>query len=457
MKILITNTVALNGGDAAILEGILVLLRTLCDDNTEFIIYDSQPAAANQNYPNLNFSKLLYLQATKSIKSKWLVLPKNYVKYINKVRFYIGAWCWKNDFHFMTKLIMTKSEMKSLSDYSSADLIVSTGGTYLVESYSIEPRIFDYKISLLMGKPLIFFTQSLGPFTIPKNRHSLKQIFEKSPLILLRDHKSQNHIIELGIEKDNTYVTADAAFALADPLAIATAKNTTHLSSPPRIAISVRDWKHFKTVEPAVGREKYLRAIKDLTVHLVEKHNAKITYISTCQGIPEYWTDDSKFALEIAARLPGRIADSVTVNRDFHSPKALAEIAKNYDIVIATRLHMAILSLGAGIPVFPIAYEFKTKELFNKLGQGHWTVDIEEIEPQSLLNSVDLFLDSIPEICQTLFPAVEREREQAWETSSLVKKAYEQWQKVEPESYALRIKKQNLRHSKIAELPIDRN
>ena len=440
MKILITNTVALNGGDAAILEGILKLLRTLFDENTEFIIYDSRPEAAHQYYPDLNFNKLLYLQATKSIKIKGLSRLKNQVGYINKLRFYLGAWCWKNGFYSLTKLIVAKSEMTSLSDYSSADLIVSTGGTYLVENYPIEPRIFDYKISLLMGKPLIFFTQSLGPFLIPKNRHSLKQIFEKSPLIFLRDHKSQNHILELGVEKDNTYVTADAAFALADPTAIATAKNTTHLSSTPRIAISVRDWKHFKTVEPAVGREKYLQALRDLTVHLVEKDNAKITYISTCQGIAEYWTDDSKFALEIIARLPDHIADSVTVNRDFHSPKALAEIIKNYDIVIATRLHMAILSLGAGIPVFPIAYEFKTKELFNKLGQGHWTVDIEEIEPKSLIDSVDLFLNSIPEICQTLFPTVEREREQAWQSSALVKKAFEQWQKVEHKSYALKTK-----------------
>jgi colanic acid/amylovoran biosynthesis protein len=91
---------------------------------------------------------------------------------------------------------------------------------------------------------------------------------------------------------------------------------------------------------------------------------------------------------------------------------------------------MAILSLGAGVPVFPIAYEFKTQELFKKLGCGHWTVDIEEIESQSLIQSVDSFLNSIPETCKTLFPAVKQEREQAWESSSLVKNFFEEWQRI---------------------------
>lgn len=35
-------------------------------------------------------------------------------------------------------------------------------------------------------------------------------------------------------------------------------------------------------------------------------------------------------------------------------------------------MHMAILALTSGTPVFPITYEFKTQELFNRLGLGEW-------------------------------------------------------------------------------------
>ena len=60
MKILITNTVSLNGGDSAILEGILRLLRMNFGQDTEFIIYDNQPEIARKYYPDLKFRKLIY-------------------------------------------------------------------------------------------------------------------------------------------------------------------------------------------------------------------------------------------------------------------------------------------------------------------------------------------------------------------------------------------------------------
>ena len=44
------------------------------------------------------------------------------------------------------------------------------------------------------------------------------------------------------------------------------------------------------------------------------------------------------------------------------------ELAKGFDFVVATRMHMMILSLCVGTPVLPIAYEFKTKELAARLG-----------------------------------------------------------------------------------------
>lgn len=197
-------------------------------------------------------------------------------------------------------------------------------------------------------------------------------------------------------------------------------------SSPLKIAISVRDWKHFKTVAPNTGRDKYLKSIEAVTEHLVKNYKAEVTFISTCQGIPEYWTDDSEVALEITKNLAATVADFVDVDRNFHSPQELADILRSFDLVISTRLHMAILSLGVGIPVLPIAYEFKTQDVFNNLGQGHVVLDIEDINGQLIITSIDSYIASINEIRPTLFSAVQREYERAWETPILVKKAFEQ-------------------------------
>ncbi|NJL11001.1 MAG: hypothetical protein HC908_14825 [Calothrix sp. SM1_7_51] len=385
----------------------------------------NNPDVASQYYPELIFKKWVFLNINQFPQIKYL---KRILKLFNLNRFYLAAWCWKNNLRFLVKIILTKQQLNDLLEYSSADLIVSTGGTYLVENYSLEARIFDYRVSLLLGKPLVFFTQSLGPFSIPKNQRVLKKIFEESLLILLRDQKSENNILKLGTQNANTFISADAAFALADTSALEIAQSSKNLLSKPKIAISVRDWKHFKTIDPVLGRQKYLEAVGNMTIHLVEKYKAEITYISTCQGIPEYWTDDSKVAFEIIEKLPITIANSVTLkSKIFHSPKELAKIIQSYDLVVSTRLHMAILSLGVGTPVMPIAYEFKTQELFKRLGQKpDLVLDIEEIDSESLISSIDLFITSISKISSTLFSNVKNEQKRALESGDIVKKTFRQ-------------------------------
>lgn len=437
MKILITNTVALNGGDAAILIAILNLLRTAFGQGTTFIVYDNQPDVASRYYPEITFRKWIYLNATRSslaehrIKYKHLhkKLLVSVLRYMNLVRFYFAAWCWSHSLSSFARIFLIEEESQALAEYNSADLIVSTGGTYLVEDYGLETRVFDYNVSLLMQRPLVFFTQSLGPFLKQTNQRKLNKIFNNALLIFLRDELSLSYLRDLNVNDSNVHVSSDAVFSLAEEKVL---KNASDRSWPKnsrlKIAISVRYWKHFKSITTMDGMKKFQDALRVLTKHLVQEFNAEIIYLSTCQGVPEYWTNDSKIAMEIVSPLDEDIQKYITVNDEFHSPEDLLKLLKSYDLVIATRMHMAILALASGTPVFPIAYEFKTQELFNRLGLGQWVQNIETIDQESIVKSVDAFFVALPEIRQTLFGKVERERELAMKSSFIVKEAFEQRQ-----------------------------
>lgn len=442
MKILITNTVALNGGDAAILLSIINLLQSEFGQDTEFIIYDSQPEIARRCYPKLNFRKLIYLKETELPPMKYLGrslfgralrrLFGNILRLflnINPHRIYFAAWCWQQQLHWIVKLLLDYEELQDIQNYSSADLIVSTGGTYLVESYSpLTVRIFDYQLSLLLQKPLVFFTQSLGPFSNNKYQQVFRDIFQRSLLILLRDEASFKHLQDINVDVKNAYISSDVVFSFTDELQQQNNFNSSFISnSPLKIAISVRNWRHFQTTDATTGMNLFRQSVGAVTQYLVENYNAEITYISTCQGIPEYWTDDSRVAIEISESLPTEIQKLVHVDRRFHTPEELVGLLKTYDMVIATRMHMAILSLVAGTPVFPIAYEFKTKELFQRLEMGEWVQDIETVDKLSLINSVKSFIDDLPEIRRTLSVKIQNERERAFKSAKIVKTAFEEW------------------------------
>src|SRR3546814_9397157 len=82
--------------------------------------------------------------------------------------------------------------------------------------------------------------------------------------------------------------------------------------------------------------------------------------------------------------MTGIARSRVRVDDRFHTPEALRDRYAGYDMVVATRMHAAILALCAGTPVMPLAYEFKTAELFGRLGFAGKVPSIEGIDGATL-------------------------------------------------------------------------
>ncbi|MDD3818299.1 MAG: polysaccharide pyruvyl transferase family protein [Actinomycetota bacterium] len=421
MKIIITNIVPLNGGDASILLGTIdILKKVFPDENISFSIYANQAEISRKYFPQCNFSEILYKYIVDLPGVRFIgKIPRK----ISKKRFKIGLNIWRKS-EQLSKMFLKKQELKILNDYKSADLIISTGGTYLVENYNLEPRLLDFEAALCTDTPLIFFTQSLGPFNEPDNRRRLKKIFRESGLIFVRDELSKKHLLELGVESNKIFISADAAFYLADKSKYRRLLLFNESKKIKKVAISVREWKHFKSIPGNTGIQNYLEAIRKITIHLVKKYNSEIVFISTCQGIPEYRFDDSTVAIDIFKNLPDAIKKNVTVDTDFHHPKELINIYENFDLTISTRMHAAILSMCAGTPAFPIAYEFKTIELFKQFGLKKWVHDIEKLDAESMIHSLDSFIEELPHIKQIIYNKVDEARKSAFEPGLIIKQKY---------------------------------
>ena len=94
-----------------------------------------------------------------------------------------------------------------------------------------------------------------------------------------------------------------------------------------------------------------------------------------------------------------------------------------YDLVVATRMHAAVLALSAGTPVFPIAYEFKTTELFARLGFADVVQDIESLSPTRIVKGLDRSLGGLDAIRPSLMDGVLREHASAVGVADLLRQA----------------------------------
>jgi colanic acid/amylovoran biosynthesis protein len=412
--VLITNCVALNGGDAAILYAVIDRLRAALGPDLGITVVDDQPEDVGRRYPELSTTPRLDTTIRRAPAAPIL---RRVVTEIERTRVLAGAWCMGRRMSWLSRLWLSSRQRSALEVFRHSTAVVSTGGTYLVERYPIAGRLLELEAALAMGRPLILFTQSLGPFTDPRNQRVMRRVASGARLVLLRDERSRRELTALGVPEERLHVVADAAFALST-------RHGRRSSTRLRIAVSVRNWP-YAAGDVEETNDRYRSAIVALVESLVRNRDAEVTFLSTCQGAPEYWTDDSSVAVAIADRVDPALRTSVHVDRDFRTPQELLDTLGGFDVVVATRMHMAILALVSGVPVFPIAYEPKTRELFERLEMGHWVRDFEKLSAVGLAEDVERFIDDLPAISPRLWPAVESERRSAIGSASLVARALE--------------------------------
>lgn len=361
-------------GDAAILQGEISALRQTFGDEVEIEVAEQTPAVANRLYPSVRFHAGFHMQHAHW--PRWrshggvASLRKRRTSLAIKL---LGTAPW------LARLLFTREQRHHLSRIGAADAVVATGGTYFVEHYNFTAKADELLAAQALGKSTFLFTQSMGPFTRAKSQATMRQIVAGSRAVFLRDERSRGHLTAIGADAAKLHVHADAAFALASPERPRTA------NAAPRIAISVRSWSHFKAGSGNDAGARYRRAVADAARSLA-RSGAEVTFLSTCQGVSEYWTDDSRFAATLVDELLAG-EPNVRVDRAFRSPTALAEELRTYDVAIATRMHFAILALAVGTPVVAIAYEFKSRELLRAMGREAWAFDIEDVSEAGLVSA----------------------------------------------------------------------
>ena len=371
MRILVTSSVCLNGGDAAIGLATLRQLKLAFGNETEVDFADVQPDVARQLYPDLSFVPQLQrlLRAADaggrrgSVRRRLLVARLDLAATLGPRR---------------PRLPLSTEERNELQRYRSYDLLLSSGGTNLVETYIIWPRLAEIRIAQRLGLPVVLFTQSLGPFIESSNRRQMRAILRQAALVLVRDERSARHVSDLG---GDPVQVEDVVFALPAPT-----------SATPRdeVIVSVREWRHVAGGEN--GMRRYEAAVAEGVTSIVRTHGYGVRFASTCQGVPEYTTDDSSVAARIRGLLEPDVAARVVLDRAFHRPEELQELLAAAPMAVCTRMHMAILALTVRTPVLAIAYEFKTTELFRRLGRAEDALDIDVIEGAEVVRGIERVL-----------------------------------------------------------------
>lgn len=395
MKVGVTTVVSLNPGDAAILVGTVELLRQAFGPNIEVVAFDKDADTASRCYPWMCFHPPLTSGRSGCPVARW-VARRGYGHWVVRMRTWrlrLAAKAARAFAGALARVLLSKREMLSLREYLSCDLILASGGTYLVPAYNVDPHLTEYELIQALGRPLGVMPQSVGAYSGHPMAGRLANVLRQCVFVMVRDPQSRDNLLAIGVESALMQICPDAAFALARDQFPFLGPKRRAKNRRVRVAVSVREWKHYSSSDPNHAQRRYFDALAGLTAWLARSANAELTFISSCQGVPDYWTDDAKTADLVVARLPADVAHNVTVDRSFRGPEQLMEALCGFDVIVATRMHVAILGLCASIPVLPIAYEFKTRELFEMMGLGELVCDIDDCSSTAMIERMRVLLE----------------------------------------------------------------
>ena len=383
MRVLITNSVPLNGGDEALLRATLAMLRDqfpCC--SIKVLCKDIDMCRKYLRDLDLD-SDLEYIHYPRRVTSRRVVRARTMINDLAG-----PSWAAR-----ISRVLANKEERRIIGHYQSADLVVSSAGGFLHDFYGIEHRLFGFEMALELGRPVVLLGQSIGPFWKPRSKKRARAVLSRLNAVLLREERSLGHLRDCGVDVSKVLVATDIAFywrRMAPHLFVAK-------TGPARqIALSFRPWAH-----DGVSTDAIVKKAAELSRHLLNTNaEVELVFLSTCQGIPEY-VDDSIVARAVVNALPEGLRYRCRIDASRYAPERLIQVYGQMDAYIGMRLHGAILAMLGGTPAMAIAYEDKTPGIFASLGLEAFQVDYRDGEDH-WVRCAENFIRSIDEIHEKL-------------------------------------------------------
>ena len=237
---------------------------------------------------------------------------------------------------------------------SRCDVLLSGGGSLLQDRTST--RSLLYYLSLIWlakkkGKKVMLYANGIGPVTRPANRRRVKRAVEQADLVTLRDHGSAQELREMGVERQDLYITADPVFTMdraeqtrVDEIlekAVGVKRNNFAV-------VSVRDW-------PGTGT--FPQELAGVCDHLYEKYGLVSLFVLMQ---PERDRAVSRQVLD-AMTSPGVLLDQPLI------PTELMGVIAESELCLAMRLHTLIFAARAAVPVAGLAYDPKVSSYLKEL------------------------------------------------------------------------------------------
>jgi coenzyme F420-reducing hydrogenase beta subunit len=370
-----------NKGAAAMLQSSITQLYKKYGDRLNINLMSVYPEEDKEQLP----FDFINVTSTKPEQLIFIAFPL-------AVLYRIFKWCPP-----IKKLILKN---KIINTYTKTDLVVDEAGIAFVDSRGFVMNTYAFicaAVPLLVGTPVVKYSQALGTFKNPYNKFLAKWILPKLKLVCARGRVTYDNLMGIGV-KDNVKLCADGAFSMEDS----------------------EEWN--KKVDEICANDSFFAGnVVGLSISsVVEKkcNKMNINYKDTMVSLVDYLNGQGYNVMLIAnaARINSEkprnndlmVGDRIyadVANKDkvrwYHEEMDAEQIRAfigKCHYLIASRFHAMIGSLEQKVPVLLIGWSHKYQEVLDMFELGQYAIDFSKLDINELKKSFEDFVANEDEI-----------------------------------------------------------
>ena len=240
------------------------------------------------------------------------------------------------------------SILEIIKSVHRCDLLLSGGGSLLQDAtsaHSILYYLFILRLAQLMGKKTFIYSQGIGPITSKRNRRLTAHVLKRASGIVVRDGKSRDLLLEIGIPDHLIHVTADPVIRVKKADTALGLEILRQEGCPKREGKLTIGW----AVKSRRPDPVFYAEIEKCIRWLKEEYDADSVLI------PFFHSED----LSVCEAISAQLDDQTGCLRKKYLSEETLSIIGCMDIMVGIRLHSLIYSAVMGVPMIGISYDPK--------------------------------------------------------------------------------------------------
>lgn len=380
MNVLLTHFYSRrNYGDAAITSVMIKELKRI-DPKVEITIM-SMDKTNNSTFEGVSENNSFFYEAIYASRI-------NPLRVLRTAFIIVVSLIWVSIYHVTRKkinIILPRNIIMILENYLWADTIIGVGGGYLLGDNTMRGNItlllhlHSILVAQLLDKPVILYSQSVGPFSNFIQKFFVKEVLNKTQLVMIRENISLQILKDIGVKEKLLTKAIDAAFlfrsSLKNRMKLFIGRHNKNLHKT-TIAITVKQLSNNKQIN-------YENVLIQFIDYVTEKLNIQVWLIP--QSTSLLHNDDDRVVIN---RLKRRIRNktNVIIPDKLFSHYEIKSLYENLDFLVGTRMHSVIFALTGYVPTIAIEYEHKTMGIMEELGLKKWVIPLSNVSSVNLIN-----------------------------------------------------------------------